>query len=207
MTGFPILYSFRRCPYAMRARMALLIADQVVELREVRLSHKPVEMVSASPKATVPVMLLPNGQVIDESADIMRWALRQQDSANWLAGDDAGLIEQIDGPFKSHLDRYKYPDRYPDDPLDHRTAGLGMLVDLNRRLGGTGWLCGAGQSMADAAAMPFVRQFAAVDQDWFGTQAIPAVQTWLTRQIGSELFRQAMQHYAPWRAGRIADLA
>ena len=197
----PVLYSFRRCPYAMRARMALLVAGATVELREVLLSDKPAEMISESPKATVPVMVLPDYAVIDESADIMRWALGRSDPADWLRGDDQALIDRIDGPFKAHLDRYKYPDRYPDDALAHRSAGLALLVDLNTRLAPTGWLCGEVQTMADAAVMPFVRQFAAVDQAWFDAEDIPAVQSWLTRQINSDLFRQTMLQQAPWQAG------
>lgn len=201
MPVLPVLYSFRRCPYAMRARMALIVAGETVELREVLLGDKPADMLHASPKATVPVMVLPDGQVIDESADIMRWALGRSDPAEWLRGDDHALIERIDGPFKDHLDRYKYPDRYPGNPLLHRAAGLAVLADLDARLATTGWLCGQGQSMADAAVMPFVRQFAAVDQAWFDAQHIPAIQDWLTRQINSDLFRLTMQQQAPWRAG------
>ena len=181
--------------------MALLVAGETVELREILLSDKPDDMLRASPKATVPVMVLPDGQVIDESADIMRWALGRSDPAEWLHGDDPALIERFDGPFKDHLDRYKYPDRYPGDHLLHRAAGLAILADLNGRLAGTGWLCGEVQTMADAAVMPFVRQFAVVDQSWFDAQDIASVQSWLTCQINSDLFRQTMQQQAPWRAG------
>ena len=122
MTTLPILYSFRRCPYAMRARMALLVSGILCEIREVKLSDKPVEMLRASPKATVPV--LPDGGVIDESLDIMRWALRRHDPEDWLGGDDTALIAANDGAFKHHLDRYKYPDRHGSDAAEHRTAGL-----------------------------------------------------------------------------------
>lgn len=206
MADRPILYSFRRCPYAMRTRMALLVAGEIVELREVQLGNKPADMIRASPKATVPVLVLPCGEVIDESADIMRWALRRSGPKEWLCGDDPDLIEQIDGPFKNHLDRYKYPGRYVGDPLLHRTAGLSIVADLDARLQATGWLCGDVQSMADAATMPFVRQFAAVDQVWFDTQNIAAVQAWLTRQIESDLFRQIMVQHAPWRDGDLPVL-
>ena len=139
MTELPILYSFRRCPYAMRARMALWVAGITVELREVKLAAKPPEMLEASAKGTVPVLVLEDGSVIDESIAIMRWALEQNDPEGWLAGDDAALIARNDGPIKRALDRYKYPTRYPGEALgdedsfrlDHRTAGLTILRDLD----------------------------------------------------------------------------
>lgn len=126
MTPLPILYSFRRCPYAMRARMALLASGQEVELREIILRAKPQAMLDASPKGTVPVLVLANGQVIAESLEIMRWALAARDPEDWLAGDDAALIAANDGPFKHHLDRYKYPSRYPGDSGDHRAGVLNI---------------------------------------------------------------------------------
>ncbi|MDB5706988.1 MAG: Glutathione S-transferase, N-terminal domain [Sphingomonas bacterium] len=202
MSGsLPILYSFRRCPYAMRARMAVLIAGETVELREVTLRDKPADMVAASPKATVPVLALPDGAVIDESIEIMRWALARQDPEGWLAGDDAAVIARNDGPFKHHLDRYKYPDRHDADPLPHRAACLAILAELEPRLARATNLCGEGRSLTDIALMPFVRQFAATDRAWFGAQPLPAVQAWLARHIGSDLFDRAMVRLAPWRPG------
>lgn len=201
MSHFPILYSFRRCPYAMRARMALLVSGVAVELREVALGRKPVEMVAASPKATVPVLVLPTGAVIDESIDIMRWALAQNDPENWLAGDDAGLIAANDGAFKHHLDRYKYPDRHGADPIEHRDAGLAMLLYMEARLSSAANLCGDARTLTDIAIMPFVRQFAAVDAAWFAEEPLPRLRAWLARHTVSTLFDQAMLRTRSWMPG------
>ncbi len=197
----PILYSFRRCPYAMRARMALIISATRCELREIRLRDKPAAMIAASPKATVPVLVLPDGAVIDQSLDIMRWALGRSDPEHWLDGDDAALIAANDGPFKQHLDRYKYPDRHASDPAEHRAAGMAMLAGLEARLAGSGALCGATRTLADIAIVPFVRQFAATDPDWFAAQPVPALQAWLARHIASALFERAMLRVDPWAPG------
>ena len=188
----PILYSFRRCPYAMRARMALLISGTAFELREVRLRDKPPEMIAASPKATVPVLVLPDGRVIDESLDIMRHALARHDPEHWLEGDDAEIIAANDGPFKHHLDRYKYADRHGGDPAAHRAAGLALLNQLEHRLAVSANLCGERRSLTDIAVMPFVRQFAAVDRGWFDVQPLPCVQRWLRDHLASALFMAAM---------------
>ncbi|MET0364029.1 MAG: glutathione S-transferase [Sphingobium sp.] len=202
MPAVPILYSFRRCPYAMRARMAVLTSGQVVELREVVLRDKPQAMVEASPKATVPVLLLPDGRVIDQSIDIMLWALERHDPEGWLEGHDGALIAANDGAFKHHLDRYKYPGRHDSDPLHHRSAGVAMLRSLEERLLATAFLCGARRSLADIALFPFVRQFAATDQQWFDAQPMPRLQNWLADHIASPLFEQAMVRVSPWREGQ-----
>ncbi|HSI19428.1 MAG TPA: glutathione S-transferase [Sphingomonas sp.] len=194
----PILYSFRRCPYAMRARMALLVGDVPFELREVVLRDKPAAMLAASPKATVPVLVLESGQVIDESIDIMRWALRRHDPEDWLAGDDAELIERFDETFKHHLDRYKYPDRHQADPVEHRAAGLALLGELEQRLAAHANLSRETRALADIAIVPFVRQFAAVDRAWFDAQPVLRVQGWLARHIASPLFDRAMQRLPRW---------
>ena len=188
----PILYSFRRCPYAMRARMALLISGTAFTLCEVKLRDKPAAMLAASPKGTVPVLVLPEGRVIDESLDIMRFALGRHDPEHWLAGDDTDLIAANDGPFKHHLDRYKYADRHGTDPHDHRAAALALPMSLEQRLDHTANLCGDGRSLTDIALVPFVRQFAAVDRDWFDAQALPGVQRWLGEHLASPLFVAAM---------------
>lgn len=201
MTDRPILYSFRRCPYAMRARMALIVSDTVCELREVKLSAKPAEMIAASPKATVPVLILPDGTVIDQSLDIMRWALARHDPEDWLRDDD-GLIAANDGSFKYHLDRYKYPGRHGSDPDEHRAAGLAMLEKLEVRLAVSANLCGDLRSLADIAIMPFVRQFAETDRSWFDAQALPGVRGWLARHIGSALFEAILVRPAQWVAGQ-----
>jgi glutathione S-transferase len=209
MTQKPVLYSFRRCPYAMRARMALWIAGIAVELREVKLADKPPELAQTSAKATVPVLVLPDSQVIDESVAIMRWALAQADPEGWLAGDDAGLIARNDGPFKLHLDRYKYPARYADgadyEPkgtaTDHRAEGLAILRDLDARLSAKGQLCGQQRTLADIALFPFIRQFANTNKAWFDAQELPHLQSWLGGHVGSDLFAQVMPKFVPWKAG------
>ncbi|MEL6531198.1 MAG: glutathione S-transferase [Pseudomonadota bacterium] len=209
MSTLPILYSFRRCPYAMRARMALWIAGVTVELREVKLANKPPELAEASPKATVPVLVLADGSVVDESIAIMRWALDQNDPESWLDGDDTALIRRNDGAFKHSLDRYKYPTRYPDEAkgdedtfrLDHRTHGLAFLQELEGRLGSCAQLGGDKRTLADIALFPFIRQFANTDREWFDAQGLPHLQEWLEGHLGSELFKQIMPKFAPWKAG------
>ncbi len=201
MPANPILYSFRRCPYAMRARLALLVSAQVCEIREVRLSAKPAELLAASAKATVPVMVLPDGEVIDESLDVMRWALRRHDPERWLDGDDAALIAANDGPFKRALDRTKYPERHGSDPGLHRAEALKLLETLEARLTSDANLCGPDMTLADAAIVPFVRQFAAIDRVWFASQPLPALQAWLARHLASPMFNAAMLRLAPWRTG------
>lgn len=200
--SLPILYSFRRCPYAMRARMALWVAGLAVELREVKLAAKPPELLAASPKGTVPVLVLPDGRVIDQSLHIMRWALAQNDPEGWLAGDDAALIAANDGPFKHHLDRAKYPGRYEEDGLaDHRAKALAQLAPLEQRLADAPYLCGDARSLTDIALLPFIRQFAAIDPAWFAAQPLPHVQGWLEGLLASDLFASVMGKYPPWQAG------
>jgi len=201
MTNPPILYSFRRCPYAMRARMALLVSGQAVEIREVVLRSKPAELIAASPKATVPVLVLENGDVIDQSLDIMRWALGRNDPEGGLDGDDQGLIADNDGPFKHHLDQYKYPERHASDPHAHRDAALLILSGLEERLTGRTNLCRDSRSLANMAIMPFVRQFAATDRSWFDAQPLPRLKEWLTRHESSPLFETAMVRLKPWQTG------
>ena len=199
----PILYSFRRCPYAIRARMALWVAGVTAELREVKLAAKPPQLVAASPKGTVPVLVLADGTVIDESLAIMRWALAQHDPEFWLAGDDAALIAVNDGAFKHHLDRAKYPGRYEeeDSVTDHRAAALALIAPLERRLERAAQLCGPARSLTDIALFPFIRQFAAIDPAWFATQPLPRLQAWLDGHLGSALFARIMPKFAPWRDG------
>jgi glutathione S-transferase len=181
--------------------MALAVSDTRCEIREVKLRDKPAALLTASPKATVPVLVLPGGDVIDESLDIMRWALGRNDPEGWLEGDDAALIAANDGAFKQHLDRYKYPDRHGSDPVEHRARGLEMLGALEARLAAGVYLCGARRSLTDAAIMPFVRQFAAVDRDWFDAQPLPGVQRWLAEQLAAPLFAQVMILRPQWHAG------
>jgi glutathione S-transferase len=202
MTDQPILYSFRRCPYAMRARMAVAASGVQVELREVMLRDKPPELIAASAKSTVPVLVLSDGLVIDESLDIMRWALGHNDPEDWLAGDAPDLIAQNDGPFKSALDRYKYPHRYGlESGAVYRDDGLAILAGLNARLGETAFLMGENRSIADIAIFPFIRQFAATDQAWFDAQPLPHLQRWLGGHLSSGLFAGIMLRYPQWKAG------
>ncbi len=201
MAERPILYSFRRCPYAIRARLALLASGTICEIREVKLSAKPPELIALSPKATVPVLQLPDGGVIEESLDIMRWALARNDPENRIERSDEALIAANDGPFKHHLDRYKYPNRHGTDPAEHRDAALDLLRPLEARLQASPYLCGDLMGLTDAALMPFVRQYAQTDRAWFDALPLPGLQAWLARLTGSSLFEAAMVRLAPWRAG------
>lgn len=199
MTGptDPILYSFRRCPYAIRARLALAVSGTRYELREVSLRSKPAEMLAASPKGTVPILVLPES-VIDQSLDIMRWALSKHDPEDWLERDDQTLVAANDGSFKHDLDRYKYPDRHDSDPIGHRERGLVFLRMLDARLSTTTFLGGSARGLTDAAIVPFVRQFAAVDADWFAAQSLPSLKRWLHDALASDLFVSVMMRAAPW---------
>jgi glutathione S-transferase len=205
----PVLYSFRRCPYAIRTRLGLAASGQTCELREVVLANKPAELLQASGKATVPVLVLPSAQVIDQSLDIMLWALQRNDPHHWLPQEDADiqsalqLVAQCDGVFKFHLDRYKYPTRFGlANGLEHRSAGAEFLKQLNTRLLTTQHLCGSHFSLADAAIAPFVRQFAHTNPTWFAEQMWSALQLWLGAFEASKAFHQVMQKYAPWAAGQ-----
>ena len=209
MLPLPILYSFRRCPYAMRARLALASSGLKYELREVALRSKPAELLAASPKGTVPVLVLPGGEVIDESLDVMLWALRQRDHEGWLTGDVDGMLALVganDGDFKQHLDRYKYPNRYVSEHTDnaqafaalHQAAGAVWLESLQHRLREQNFLFGDRASLADMALLPFVRQFARTDAAWFAAQPWPQLAAWLTRFEASALYRGVMDKHAPW---------
>ena len=197
----PILYSFRRCPYAMRARLSLLMRGVAVELREVVLRAKPAAMLEVSAKATVPVLVLPDQRVLDESLDIMRWATAESGAADWMSPDDAMLVADTDGAFKHHLDRYKYADRYPADAVDHRAEATRFLQRLDDRLDTRLMLGGDRLSMTDIAILPFVRQFAETDRGYFDALPLPALQRWLATFLGSPLFGRAMTRFAPWQDG------
>lgn len=209
----PILYSFRRCPYAMRARLAVAVSGQKCELREVVLRNKPQEMLAASAKGTVPVLIDRDGRVIEESLDIMLWALHQHDPEQWLTpqqGDGDAMIQLIarfDSGFKYHLDRYKYPDRYSSSEAAnaqaHRHEGAAYLDELNAQLAPDGWLFGTRASLADMAIFPFVRQFALTGQGWFDAQPWPHLQRWLSARLSSGLFEAIMKKYSPWQPGNV----
>lgn len=202
--NLPVLYSFRRCPYAMRARMALDYAGVNVHLREVVLRSKPDELLRISPKGTVPVLQLPDGRVIDQSWDIMRWACEQADLQDWLAPaltDEAQAWLRInDGPFKQCLDRYKYPERHPESPAEtYRAQGVATLLQpLEDQLRQTSFVMGPSACLIDVALMPFVRQFAQVDAAWFDNAPFPALQAWLRHWLQSDRFERVMQKFEPW---------
>jgi len=208
---YPVLYSFRRCPYAMRARLALAASGTVFELREVVLARKPPALLQASPKGTVPVLVLNDGTVLEQSLDIMLWALRRNDPLCWLPPDDGALqaalqwIAHCDGPFKQQLDGYKYPQRQGlADGHVPRTQASIFLSQLNERITTHGFLAGTRQGLADMAIAPFVRQFAHVDPTWFGQQQWPALQAWLAAFEASALYAQVMAKYAAWEPDQPA---
>lgn len=201
----PILYSFRRCPYAMRARLAIATSGVETHLREIVLRDKAPEFLAASPKGTVPVVV-DQGQVIEESLDVMKWALARNDPDGWLDMPDAGhaLIAQSDGPFKTALDHTKYANRYPDqDAALARNAASEYLWQLDDILAGNDWLFGAKPTLADFAILPFVRQFANIDRDWFDAQGWTHLQRWLDAFLASDQFAGIMTKYPKWQAGDV----
>lgn len=201
----PVLYSFRRCPYAIRARMALVISGIHCELREVKLQNKPEQMIAVSRKGTVPVLVLEDQQVIDESLDVMRWALSQSDPDNWLSGDTTegrNFIQRNDDDFKPRLDQYKYHVRFPEHPQEYyRIEAEKFLQDLNLQLNDTvgEGLLGEGISITDVAIFPFIRQFSRVDSDWFNRSPYPDLKKWLSDIENGELFRSVMKKYSVWK--------
>lgn len=203
----PILYSFRRCPYAMRARLALLSSGIRCEIREIALSQKPESMLAVSPKGTVPVLVFKD-QVLEESLDILNWALQQSDPESWSTEGTAmhdeakALVHQCDSEFKHHLDRYKYPNRYDlTDGMADRQQGSLFLSQLNDRLSQAACLVGPAWCWVDAAIAPFVRQFARTDREWFDAQAWKPLQNWLTSFEHSEAYSAVMHKYKVWHQG------
>lgn len=203
--ALPILYSFRRCPYAMRARLAIAVSGQRCELREIVLRDKPADLLLASPKGTVPVLVDVDGTVIDQSLDIMLWALERQDPQSWLHPPDGdtpammSLIASNDGQFKHHLDRTKYPERYAGSDASASRAQAARLLDaLETRLHAQPWLFGDRACLADMAIVPFVRQFAHIDKAWFASQPWPGLQAWLDAVISSTLFEHVLQKFPRW---------
>ncbi|MGZ8256965.1 MAG: glutathione S-transferase [Gallionella sp.] len=208
--NLPILYSFRRCPYAMRARTALIHSGIEIELREIALRAKPAAMLAASAKGSVPVLVLPNGSVIDESWGIMLWALRKNQADDWLGKNEINvqaalpLVLENDSTFKRALDCYKYPERHPGHTQHfYRAQGEEFLQQLETRLHFTSYLLDNNMTLADAALLPFVRQFAAVDAAWFSNAPYPQLRDWLERFTASELFARVMQKFPVWQAERL----
>ena len=191
--ALPILYSFRRCPYAMRARMSIVRRNFQVELREVILRDRPDHMMEISPKGTVPVLLLTDGNVIEESLEIMQHVL------DWdLSEEEQHWISRNDDEFKFHLDRYKYPNRYEDvDEIEQRTLASAYLMDLDRRLATEPSIS---EALSDAL-FPFVRQFANHNRDWFDVQPWASVLEWLNENLESEAFKLCMKKHKQWVEG------
>ena len=206
--SLPILYSFRRCPYAIRARLAIKISQVPVVLREVVLADKPHEMLALSPKGTVPVLVLDNSKVIDESMDIMMWALNQNDPDRWILNikdkqdETNALIVVNDTEFKQHLDHYKYADRYPENTIEYyRQQAQSFLQQLEEHLSQTTFILSDHLSMVDMAIFPFIRQFAFVDKSWFDRLPYKNLQLWLEYILTSNLFTQVMMKKEQWKEG------
>ena len=210
MTALPVLYSFRRCPYAMRARLALAYAGLACELREVQLRSKPQALLDASPKGTVPVLVLADGRVLEQSLDIMLHALHHSDPDGWLAPtsgtqpDMLALIARNDGFFKQALDRCKYPERHDAAAVRQAQADArAWLAQLDEQLAASGYLFGRNPSLADMALRPFVRQYARIDEGQWNAQPWPHLQAWLQRWLDSALFAETMQRHPAWVPGSV----
>jgi glutathione S-transferase len=208
LSELPVFWSFRRCPYAMRARLAIAASGEKVELREIMLRFKPEAFRAVSAKATVPVLELGSGQVIDQSRDIMFWALQRNDPQNWLdiwyrdPNEVNSFIDRLDGSFKHNLDRYKYASRYnADQALTHRFAGAEFLFELDFQLKQESFLSGKDAGILDFASLPFVRQFRIADPDWFDQQHWPYLHKWLSAFLTSRTFAEVMIKYTPWQEG------
>ena len=203
-----VLYSFRRCPYCMRAHMALKNSALKIELREVVLKEMPDELLKVSTKATVPVLVMPDKNSIDESWDILKWSLEQNDPDNW-SGDDGQflqdaemLVETNDFSFKNDLDHYKYADRFPEHSAEYyRDACVEFIEELEEMLGQKSYLLSEQVSVADIAIFPFIRQFSLVDKNWFDHSDFKNVQAWLESLISTELFQDIFQKHDPWKKG------
>lgn len=221
----PLLYTYRRCPYAMRARMALLVAGITFDAHEIVLREKPTEMLAVSPKGTVPVLVLPDHRVLEQSWDIVEWSLTREGTGTeahgwWIRAQIPelhDLVHRNDGDFKRHLDRYKYPERFPQDTASTVTAGTRaffreqavavLLERLESCLAGREFLGGAQPCAADIGIFPFVRQFAAVDPVWFDTLPLRRVRAWLNHWLQSSLFEACMQKLPSNAAVRYPGLA
>lgn len=199
----PLLFSFRRCPFAIRARLAIKVSGVEVDTHEVSLRAKPKEMLECSPKGTVPVLKFSDGRMLEQSLDIMQWALSINDPEHWLDSDPGAsaeimlLIKQNDESFKPALDLYKYAVRFPEySEAYYREQSEPFLAELNVRLSKDGYLLGRRYTLADMAIFPFIRQFSNVNPDWFYASHYHHLVAWLDRLIGSELFQSIMQKEA-----------
>ncbi|MBL4682115.1 MAG: glutathione S-transferase [Pseudomonadales bacterium] len=208
MNNQPILYTFRRCPYAIRARMGLAYANVDFEHREVTLKNKPTNMISLSPKGTVPVLKLLDGTVLEESLDILIWAIGQKDVDGWMTypakrlSEMAALIAENDFEFKIHLDHYKYADRFPEaSQEEYRSRCEPFLLSLEKRLTENPFLFSHQIAYADIAIVSFIRQFSKVDETWFSHAPYPRLKIWLNHLINSTLFLSIMKKYKAWQPG------
>ena len=205
-SSYHCLYSFRRCPYAMRARLGILFAELQVELREITLKNKPSQMLAISPKGTVPVLQLLDGTVIEESTEIMIWTLEQQDPQGLLNAEVLqqanALIDKNDNEFKYWLDRYKYADRHTDmTQTEYQQKGEIFLQVLEELLTKNPYLLGKTVTIADIGIMPFVRQFAHVDRNVFYSLPYPNLQRWLQDWLQHPFFLQTITKFQPWQDG------
>ncbi len=201
----PALYSFRRCPYAMRARLMIYYSGETVEHRDILLKSKPTQMIEASPKATVPVLVLASGQVLEESRDIMQWAVDQNDPQHLLPSDQhlrneiQALLDENDGSFKSALDQYKYHVRFPEKSREeYRAEGEKFLAKLEAFLNKTRFLMTDEPTMADIGIFPFIRQFANSDRTWFDNSPYPKLRQWLEFWTENDGFRHVMKKQTLW---------
>ena len=202
----PILFSFRRCPYAMRARIAIKLCDLECEIREINLKQKNKEFLKISPKGTVPVLVLPDDKIIEESIDIVHWAIKTNDPYNLKLdnpikyNEDIKLIRIFDGEFKYHLDRYKYDTRFKDAKREeHKYKARDLLVNLNDRLEEKKWLNGDNVSLSDISILPFIRQYRIADIKWFDEQLeLPNINRWLDNFLNSKILNNVMKKYKIW---------
>jgi len=209
MANHPVLYSYRRCPYAMRARMGIYLSGIQVEQREIVFWDKPEPMLLASPKGTVPVLVLPSGEVVDESRDILMWALKNgsEQACSDLLSDDVQQIQQIndwidrnDDDFKAWLDKYKYADRFPENSQTYyRQQGEVFLSAIEQALQGQSYLLGEQLTVADLAVFPFIRQFVNVDKSWSEQADYPNLKSWLAHHLESDYFVNIMKNRPTWQ--------
>ena len=200
----PVLYSFRRCPYAIRARMVLFYAGINIELREILLKNKPTAMLDLSSKGTVPLLISLDGTVLDESYDIMRWALKRNDPDSWYtpakSAEIDDLIKKNDTLFKDSLDRYKYSNRYPENSMEYyRSQAEIYLISLEKKLIASNYLLGDSISLADVAIFPFIRQFSLVDKVWFEASPYLNLRRWLNNFLDSKNFFAVMKKEDIWK--------
>lgn len=202
---YPILYSFRRCPYAMRARLAIKVSEIFVEIREIKLKDKPLEFLNLSPKGTVPVLVTTSGKILEESLDIINWALNKNDPKKWLANGQLSqnqinqLLDNLENEFKPSLDKYKYTNRFESvDKNFHRDKNLSFLWYLDDLLKKNKALNCSHLSLIDYAIFPFIRQFRNVDSKWFDSLNFNFLKRWLFELIDSNDFLSIMKKYEKW---------